>query len=523
MTIKKIYLLVFLFLVGFSCNVINRQNKHDATNGLNVTVKFNRDKENDTLELIIVNPFFNTRRIDSIHSILAVKGEDEYYSFHLPSKYNGYFQIMLVNNRNNYFQKDQSPQPLTPQYFYEAGDSLSIEIMPQYLKGIDTILFHFHRWYKYIITGRGSEKIRLTEDMDSIKRIVGDSYKENIFNKEYKFINPNGQSTDSAYFYLKKNRDKISPTAYWVLQADNVYSNGRGKFGNIQYYLQEILGVERTGYLYELPNNGQTLDKFRAHYERSMDTAFNHYNIPDKALLQSREYLKYNFHKAQIESLIYCGQRNPDSIFNRIVSKYSGQFREKLLTYFLVNFVFMGDNFNQNIVDALRIVKQPYYKNALKKIRTREFGKSAYNFSLVNKNGDYVSLSDFKDKILFIDFWYAGCGACAEFYKSCLSYAEQKFRNDSLVKFISICIDKKERWRKALETGLYTSKDAINLCIDGKGYNSPVLKYYGIVIYPSFLIVQNGKIKCFNSPELRRSYKELIKYLYSLKNDNNGV
>ena len=51
------------------------------------------------------------------------------------------------------------------------------------------------------------------------------------------------------------------------------------------------------------------------------------------------------------------------------------------------------------------------------KLKAKISGKYAYNFNLPDTLSKRVQLSEFKGKVVFIDFWYTGCTNCVEFYK----------------------------------------------------------------------------------------------------------
>jgi len=79
-------------------------------------------------------------------------------------------------------------------------------------------------------------------------------------------------------------------------------------------------------------------------------------------------------------------------------------------------------------------------------------GHPAPNFILPDNKGHNVSLSDFKGKFVFIDFWFTGCGPC----KVDIPYLKQILDDykDRNIVFISISVDKKKSdWEKMLIEG----------------------------------------------------------------------
>jgi hypothetical protein len=107
-----------------------------------------------------------------------------------------------------------------------------------------------------------------------------------------------------------------------------------------------------------------------------------------------------------------------------------------------------------------------------------------------------VNLSDFKGKVVVMDFWFTGCINCMNFYRTSLSGAEQQFAHRPDVVFISICIDKeKSTWLRSLEKGRYASKKSVNLYTEGLGDQHPVIKRYKVIAYPQPVVInKQGKI-----------------------------
>lgn len=89
-------------------------------------------------------------------------------------------------------------------------------------------------------------------------------------------------------------------------------------------------------------------------------------------------------------------------------------------------------------------------EDALKKDESVKEGADAPDFESLTEKGKKVHLSDFKGKVLVIDFWASWCGPCRqEIPKMKKIYADM---NKKEVEFLSVSIDKdRDKWLKAME------------------------------------------------------------------------
>jgi thiol-disulfide isomerase/thioredoxin len=206
-------------------------------------------------------------------------------------------------------------------------------------------------------------------------------------------------------------------------------------------------------------------------------------------------------------------------VYDSINRYYSGLLREKLIClFFLYDHARLNKLISDRLTHALSVVKSPRYGAIIKQISTSILTDvSAYPFELRDTHEQLVRLSDFKEKLIVLDFWFEGCMPCMALAKAMIPIKE-KYRNNPDVVFININVDKdKEKWLSALLRTPYAENGDINVYTNGEGVNHPMLRHYNFYGFPHQILIDgNGKVIIIDPPrpitvENSQKFIELIK------------
>ncbi|QEM12367.1 TlpA family protein disulfide reductase [Mucilaginibacter rubeus] len=293
------------------------------------------------------------------------------------------------------------------------------------------------------------------------------------------------KKTLSLLHILEHYRERLPAYFYQFMKVDLMAINMSGKYSNVELISRRYADSTSNPYLERFLQTRDTVKSL-------LDAAVKQY--PDAFYCESFLYtmlLKY-----RIDSCVIA--RKPYHIkeaYDYLKAKYKGKLREELLAYLILPLNDYPPELTDCIKDALTIVREEDYRTLLKAIsETRVDGAKAFNFRLTDQKGEIHQLSDFRNKVVFIDFWFTGCGFC-RVVAPYIRKLEERFKGQA-VEFISISSDEsKTQWEKSVSGGQYTAPENHNFFTEGKGNNHPALTSYRIREYPAFVLVdKNGLI-----------------------------
>jgi len=341
-----------------------------------------------------------------------------------------------------------------------------------------------------IFSGKNSAKYNCMIEIDNVEQKLKATHAEridgylNVLNYDLDYWK---KFVKESLLILNRYKSKISPEIFNIRKLDIQSVGPSALIRNIYVWQREFDSKEfihaNSNYFNFKPESDLVADR---------SSSYSQFLIMKERVLAR---LNETDSTRQNKVLYY------DQIFNSIMQNYSGAIREKLLAMWTdpENSSFDSDLYRDK---ALRVIKLKEYRDyILKSNRLFKKGAEVFNFNLEDTKGKMVSLSDFRNRIVVLDFYFTGCSGCA-FYAKAIKPVIREFENNPNVVFISINVDNtKEMFLKAVESEVYSEKSAINLFTNGLGRNHPLITHYGFQGFPQFMLVdKDGKILYGNPP-----------------------
>jgi len=166
-------------------------------------------------------------------------------------------------------------------------------------------------------------------------------------------------------------------------------------------------------------------------------------------------------------------------------------------TYQVQQISAMGDEIVLAIADTT-VAPKPYLAP----------GHPAPDFTMTGLDGQTIRLSDFRGKVVLLDFWATWCNPCiVELPNVLRTYKEYK---DQGFAIIGLSLDES---RQQLSEFVRQRNIAWPQLFDGKGWKMRIAQLYRVSAIPAtFLLDRSGTIRYKNvrGPELARRVKELL-------------
>ena len=177
-------------------------------------------------------------------------------------------------------------------------------------------------------------------------------------------------------------------------------------------------------------------------------------------------------------------------------ANFTGKSRDYILSQALISAMNFGEADRAQLMydDYLAVAQAADYIAMVKKdyetIQSLSPGKKAPDFTLTDIDGNKVSLSDFRGKVVYLDFWASWCGPCMREVPHAKSLKEKLAQQDDLI-FLYVSIDTDEQaWRNTVAEH---DIKGVHLNVSGTRESAPLL--YNVKGVPTFYIIgRDGNI-----------------------------
>ena len=267
--------------------------------------------------------------------------------------------------------------------------------------------------------------------------------------------------------------------------------------------------------------------------ERQNEVPENYYNFLNKLSYSDPNLLDISYYRAflssyidketnsKIEKLDSTQRQNFDIQFKESLNVIQQFENEEIRAYLLYNKM-MTELLNSGINDFEKYYdyfkrnnKDPHYKEQLQIAYKEKMniapGQKAPKFTLNDINGNKVSLSDFKGKYIYLDFWATTCPYCRKESPSYLKLYSDYGSNE--IEFISISADLKEdRWKNYVKE----NKNVGTILRVENSWDSDAFQAYQINSSPTYVIIdKEGNILDPVAPrpsskEIRETFDKLL-------------
>jgi thiol-disulfide isomerase/thioredoxin len=303
--------------------------------------------------------------------------------------------------------------------------------------------------------------------------------------------------------YLEAVKSKLSIAAYNITKIEILSGNQTSKRINEQRLINRNNPLHLIGHTFKPDGNfpdlasiAKSLEGYKDNYKLEIErfrTQNEHY-FPYSTIYSNLVKLNFEMDSCLLPNSTFSLER----YYYFLKNKFKGLLREKLVTDELYRHLNRFSDRRKIIKDALSYVKNDNLRNYLKEINFGVKGDKAFSFEFPDMNGNIVRSDSLIGKIVILDFWFTGCGACISLHPKFEKIID-KFSNNQNVKFVSINLDRDSAtWLKSALGGKYTSVNKTNLLnvfARRKEYDFfaiPIAAYYKFRGCPAIIVINSS-------------------------------
>lgn len=380
-------------------------------------------------------------------------------------------------------------------FLVQPGDSVCIYVTP------DTVLF----------SGKTQNKFRCQYLLAQTKA--------SRFNTE-EYIQLGGATKEETFLVAIKQRD--STTLQKKLTILNRFSGTLDTAVWIQLkqdIISDMLYRLYSAFRFSVNNASDTaqyirLRKFYERWYKTLPYSINEVMISNGKLTSA----------ALLEKLFIAYKLSGDTsnrlswISKEISRHYTGLLRERLMAEVFVRLYTGIDIERTALQKEMNAVQNSSVAVALQKLlQEKSIGQKAFEFSLINNKNETITLNQFKNKLIIIDFWFTGCRACLHL-TPWIHRMHDSLKDKAEVIFLTVNTDAdRDTWLRSLKEGKYTTAASINLYTGGLRSEHPLLKHYGYSSFPSILIIGKDGTVIATKPEPPHDEQSLNNFLQFIR------
>ncbi len=357
----------------------------------------------------------------------------------------------------------------------------------------------FDESIKYTGTGSGKNQFLANKFLYEEEHQIRDREISNAVYEKYKNTPPDAFATyiDSVYAlrnqFIHENMAMLTPESYLRLYYNdylNQYSYKNRYTQSMPYYRKQANEAP-----FEIPENYTDFKKdFHADNDLMSFAQQYEYQIRNTVFFDIMDKFRDNY------SVPFTGME--DLYKNRVTFTemvYSG------ITEYYLKYITLGDVMKNSTWELAQEMMNDFkriYPNtrletkaeiAYAKAETVAPGSPAFDFELEDLEGNLVHLSDFKGKVVYLDFWGTGCGPCRYQIENYSAKLKERMKGTDVVFMYIACEGNTERVKKYMEenhvTGVLLIAKNKEALIRDKYWFNGIPKYY--IIGRDGQIVQN--------------------------------